>query len=850
LILKTEPSFFQFLRQVGRKRIRRWALGSLCVGAPFVLGILFEATYPVSQLQIDYLRLRGKFYRTFYSRPSALQTLSIDIKFAALQKIKQSREVALKQGFISETEKQFISASLTHQGRRLAVKLRLKGDNLDHLSSDKWSFRIKVLEKRALLGMRSFSIHAPQTRNYIGEYIFLKMLGQEGLITHKYDFVQVLINGEDKGLYAIEEHFEAALLARSERREGPIIKFDEETFWKSRILWNTTLKERKRFAPGDYFSMPITVFGDWDQEEEQRHLFGRAKDLLEGFRSGYLSASEVFNSKLLGKTLALVDLFGGSHAIHANQFRFYYNRIIDKLEMIPFDAMAGGSNRTSMLLASHWYLVDNDWQGGNIKFPLIRLLFDRQVQREYLKELERVSEKEFLDDFFEESRADFQLRIAFLKWENPLYQHEKSILYDNQKYIRLALKPNQTIAAYARPEKGGFVLELGNLHSLPVEILGLRNARGIETTLDPIVLEKREPGSPILYMELNITHPVSKKMRVSYRILGTSRIYEQPVTAWSHYEQPQELLNPNSKKIPSFVTLDDKTKVFKVAAGQHRLDQNMLIPKGYLLQAGRGTRIDMVRGARIITHSPVTLIGDRKSPILITSSDGTGQGIAVLNTNKMSQMKWVQFENLRAPEGRAQSLTGSVTFYQSPVNISNCLFENNLAGDDYLNLIRSRFNISDTLFRNVKADAIDVDFGKGRLENVFFNNIGNDGLDLSGTEVIVINGEWDTIGDKAISVGENSKVELKKIRIRNARIAVASKDRSTVDLESGWIADSHRGLVVFQKKPEFGPAEIRAKDISFVNVARVSMVEKGSTLALNGKSIRGELTQVRSLIYP
>jgi len=850
LILKTESNFSQLLKQIQRKRTRIWALRSGVVAGLFVLGILFQATYPLKQLQFDYLRLRGKFYRTFYARPAQLESISIDIKFAALQSVARNREAALKQGFISDKEKRFVAATIWHQDRRFDVKLRLKGDNIDHINSDKWSFRIKVLNKKALWGMRSFSIHAPHTRNYIGEYVFLKMLDHEDLITHKYDFIRVFINGEDKGLYAIEEHFGTPLLARSDRRKGPIIKFDESLFWRSRVHWNSILKGRKRFAPGDYFSMAIGEFGSKSKGPEHHRQFLRAKDLLEGFRNGTLSASEVFNPSILGKTLALVDLFGASHAVHANQFRFYYNPITDKLEMIPYDAMAGGTNRTRMLLASHWYLVDNEWQGGNIKYPLMRMLFDRKVQSEYLKELERVSKKEFLDRFFEKYKKDFELRLASIRWENPLYQHEKEILYDNQNYIRLSLNPGQTISAYVRPQKEGFVLELGNLHSLPIEILGYKDGVGKEKVLGGLVLNKREPKSRVQYTELSVAQGSVEPFRVGYRILGTSKVFYQSVTPWSHYRRPKRMIDPNLKQIPSFVTFDSKAKEFRVAPGKHRLSQDMLVPEGYVLKIASGTQIDMIQGSRIISHSPVELIGEMKSPVIITSSDHTGQGISVVNASKTSRMKWVQFEFLRSPENEGHSLTGSVTFYQSSVEISNCLFENNESGDDYLNLVRSRFKISDTLFRNVKADAIDVDFGKGQLKNVFFNNVGNDGIDFSKTQASVFNGEWETIGDKAISVGENSKVELTNIRIRNSRIAIASKDQSIVKLKTAWISDSHLGLVVFQKKPEFGPAEIFAIDTLFENVEHINAVEKGSRLTLNGSSINGNLSQVRSLIYP
>ena len=38
----------------------------------------------------------------------------------------------------------------------------------------------------------------------------------------KYDFINLYLNGEDLGLYVIEEFFSKILLERNKRRNGPI----------------------------------------------------------------------------------------------------------------------------------------------------------------------------------------------------------------------------------------------------------------------------------------------------------------------------------------------------------------------------------------------------------------------------------------------------------------------------------------------------------------------------------------------------------------------------------------------------------------------------------------------------
>ena len=56
--------------------------------------------------------------------------------------------------------------------------------------------------------MRRFSIQHPATRGYQGEVIFQETLRRLGVLTPRYFFVDVIINGDDIGIMALEEHFE------------------------------------------------------------------------------------------------------------------------------------------------------------------------------------------------------------------------------------------------------------------------------------------------------------------------------------------------------------------------------------------------------------------------------------------------------------------------------------------------------------------------------------------------------------------------------------------------------------------------------------------------------------------
>ena len=291
-------------------------------------------------------------------------------------------------------------------------------------------------------------------------------------------------------------------------------------------------------------------------------------------------------------------------------------------------------------------------------------------------------------------------------------------------------------------------------------------------------------------------------------------------------------------------------------AQHHRggVKRNMVIPEGYRLHASAGVELDLTHSAKIVSYSPILFVGAAKEPIIITSSDATGQGIAVLQAKRKSIFNHVIFKNLSAPSEKRWRLSGAITFYESPVYFSDCRFLDNRKGDDLLNIIRSPFTIENCLFKNSVIDALDVDFSKGRIRKCDFLGCGvtgnrGDGMDFSGSAVEIESVFLDGIGDKAISIGEKSTVKLIDVDIRRARVAVASKDESRVSIERLNIRDSRIGMVVFQKKAEFGPSGLAATHVSLSGVDTPWLLEPGSWLTIDEVMQIPNQTDVRSLLY-
>ena len=123
-------------------------------------------------------------------------------------------------------------------------------------------------------------------------------------------------------------------------------------------------------------------------------------------------------------------------------------------------------------------------------------------------------------------------------------------------------------------------------------------------------------------------------------------------------------------------------------------------------------------------------------------------------------------------------------------------------------------------------------------------DIGNDGLDLSGSYVSLRLMEIDGVRDKAISVGEKSQLVAENINIKNSKIGIASKDQSNVEANSINMKNTSIGYALYQKKPEYGPAFINIMGHSLDMVEKKYIQDRFSLLKIDGQIFSSNILKV------
>ena len=213
---------------VNKKTFLFLAIGFL-IFCTFTAGVVAQRNYGFSNLIAKPIVLDsiGTIKRKILSYFASPEILIVDLKFEDHMKLMFFLDNAIEVGTTQGIDNEWVDASVRNQGNSYKAKVRLKGGIAEqHLNVEKWSFRLKLKNQETIFGMQEFAVMSPERRNHLGQWFIRKVYEKEGLITRKYDFINLVLNGEDKGIYVIDERYDKIMLERNHRKEGPVMKID------------------------------------------------------------------------------------------------------------------------------------------------------------------------------------------------------------------------------------------------------------------------------------------------------------------------------------------------------------------------------------------------------------------------------------------------------------------------------------------------------------------------------------------------------------------------------------------------------------------------------------------------
>lgn len=443
-------------------RTGRW---SSALAIVFVAGVVI-GTLDWSDVLHD-LSSVGARIAQFVNPPDVgdVPTLVVDMSFTSYDEILSQRDSALLTGVYVPSDGDFVPATISvngaDRGDPIPVRMRLLAGPADNLGeSEKWGFEVETRRNSQLLGMRRFALVDPAVNNWLNQWAFAQALEREGILAARYRFMHLILNGDDRGIYALQEGAAGELLVAQDRAVGAIIGFDTELLWESIAHFEGDASAAyadpvANLSATDLQYLEVEAFRSSadSPDADLRVQESRAVSLLRGLQAGELKASAVFDVERYGRFLALVDLWGATQATSLANLTYYLNPTSGQLEPIG---------------------ASGDPLGTDQRLSLVATYLDPVLQATYAREAARVSQPEYLDELRAELEPEFrQLQQALGRQESaPPWD----ALRDRQNQIRRSLDPVQPVFAYLGSPTLAMSATLrvyvGNVLNLPVEVIG------------------------------------------------------------------------------------------------------------------------------------------------------------------------------------------------------------------------------------------------------------------------------------------------------------------------------------------------------------------------------------------
>jgi len=611
-----------------------------------------------------------------------------------------------------------------------------------------------------------------------------------------------------------------------------------------------------------------------EQPETDRRRVQQGLDELAG-----RTLESLVNVERLGCAHALFSLFQVEHGLAWHNLRFYHDPVTQRLEPILFDAGAQDPSARDPV----------PFRAEGLTATFARSL---RYQEELFMHLGRMLEPAWLDDFLASVEPELARFEAALRVSDDLPPgfsagDMKQRLRAQALYLRRTLRPSDPINFLASYRPGGTdpgagVLEIEAWATTrsPVRLEGFRFSNG--STVSAAAARTSESlgalerggavvlppdGRTVLFRfamderlaNLEQVDKVTRALRD--RLTGEQALdldldarFTLLVEGVEHAERlafrrkPAQDATVGRPAAPSLAAALERHPYLRhdsargrlvIVPGVHDVQEDLVLPSGMPLEIGPATTLRFPPRALLLTDAPLLFTGSPREPVVLEPLEGaeSWDGIVVLGAAGRSEWTNVVVRKTQAVARGGWLMTGGITFYRSPLTLRAVRFEGTLA-EDGLNVFGTDLLFEKVTFSGCASDSFDGDFVTGEVRECTFEDGQADGLDVSGSDVRIVNCRFLRLGDKGCSIGERSRARIEGGVAEDVGLGVASKDDSDVELSGMTIRARHYALAAFVKKPEYGPARLVARGLTLLPGATgTALAQTGCSIELDGVAV-------------
>jgi hypothetical protein len=689
-------------------------------------------------------------------------------------------------------DKPYVPARFADErGTFMEAKVCLRGLMAWHHHAEKPSLRIK-LPKGLGETQRDIELVRPKDllamRNWLPD-----QLGQAlGLMTASSEHVRLFINGTYRGVYLRSRRADNTLALNTGRLPGAFFKDPD--------------------SPGDFWLRA----GAWEQGGNVTNAallaLNRLLGGLRGPRStqGLREVESLLDADEFARWSALGIIAGSSHQddLHNHVLFFRHNEGV--FEALPWDVMGYGDSNPGTLPPN---LLINPFVASLMRDP--KWVYRRdQVLHEFLNSKGSAQAQiQLLDRELERMQADLQAdvyrgdctprsgmvcvlssvedipvkRAQLQRWIADRVGYLSSYLAD----ARADIQPHPQRPEWTR------VTVYGNV-AVRAQAVG-----GETHLLYPGLSAKPADFQMSASISETFSRPYLQPGPLSYDIPGKVADFHltNAITGGDVKLAPAPEQVPLVSVPPSEPTTKAPQPVI-LGPGTVDMTQTLVVQPEQQLTIAPGTQLLMHPNVSLVSYGRVTALGTADAPIVFRAVGHKPWGsFAVVGKQAAdSQLSYVDVSGGSVATVNRIFFKGMVSVYgTSGFKVDHGHFSSNQRGDDAVNVASSSFTFTNSHWEDARADALDIDEGQGTIEDCTFERTGNDALDLMGSTVKIRRFRTTLSGDKGISVGEGSTVDLSDSVIDGAVTGIEIKDGSEVHVKNSELRGNKLAIHGYMK---------------------------------------------------
>ena len=682
---------------------------------------------------------------------------------------------------------EYTSATLVIENKHglkceLLAKIKPHGDLADHFIDfkrgadiiyDLPSLKVKILDGN-IFGIVEFRLFIPSTRNSSNEILATTLLQQLNIFAPRTTFVNVNYN-KKISKYIFQEKLNKEFLENNSLQEGLIFSGDERFVFKYKeVTANSKESGISRHKLSDQkFIIDNKINTDIAMKALQilneASFFYTSKTNQVSAVDYYSSQNKHFYQNYFLKIPefdAIISAISANHNLSRDDRRFYYDIVNKSFLPLYYDGMVS--------------ILDND-----NKLVLNNSNFDMSIQNQ---------------------------------------SNGKKTLNSAKIGANLALSSIDKIDVQNL---------MSSLEERGVKILEKDLIEIIEIIKNNLLIIKKTPKSELMDVSNSIQNPLkniyahNKSIKASYLFTKKDEFIKcdlllskcNPINLENKkiYLALEQKLKDNNKNdlifMGEFINFNEKNKQKTILS--EAFDKIKISPNIFIKIYG-DIKIDINKDLKIID-------------IKKNSKDGR-----ILILNSILKEWKIKFEDLTEYNSKIDKrdkngLSGCINIYDSSIDNLE-LYINKALCEDAVNFVRTNGSIQKASITKTLFDGIDADFSNINFTDTKINDAGNDCIDFSFGVYVLNNSSFSGCGDKAISVGESSLLEINNIKISNSLIGVASKDSSLTKLDEIYIDGVESCISSYKKKQEFNGGYLRFNNLVCKNYDLFSNIDKHSQI--------------------